>query len=95
MRSEIENVTRVWHGYGTGFVGYGMALVPQYGTEACAIPSEGYGTGLVPYCILVKQLPFEVLLRIAVSRLSVFWPGAILHNFEHVFLKKKLHLKTN
>ena len=38
MLSPIENVTKVWHGYGTGFGGYCKGLVPYYGTEACAIP---------------------------------------------------------
>ena len=39
MLSQIENVRKAWHGYGTGFGGYGTGLMPYYyGTEACAIP---------------------------------------------------------
>lgn len=41
----------------------------------------------IPYCILVKELPFQGFLRIAVFCLFIFWPGAILHNFGKAFLK--------
>ena len=72
---------------------YDIVWVPAFKTASkktninlsVVIPYAFSIVSLLLYSCL--KMPFEVLLRIAVSSLFIFWPGAILHNVEHVVLK--------